>query len=61
MLGLQNPQTYIYNMKKIKEMIESASTKSEAIGMLTTYLIYGNITLEQYNKGRKLITNEFKK
>ena len=61
MLGLQNPQTYIYNMKKIKEMIESASTKSEAIGMLNTYLIYSDITIQQYDKGRKLITNEFKK
>jgi len=48
-------------MKKIKKIIESAPTKSMAMGMLTTYLIYGNITLEQYDKGRKLIINEFKK
>ena len=48
-------------MKKIVEMIESAPTKSMAIGMLNTYLIYSDITKQQYDKGRKLITNEFNK
>lgn len=48
-------------MKKIKEMIESAPSKTMAIGMLNTYLIYSDITIQQYEKGRKLITNEFKK
>ena len=48
-------------MKKIKEMIESAPTKSMAIDMLNTWRTFGNITESQYEKGRKLITNEFKK
>ena len=48
-------------MKKIKEMIESAPSKTIAIGMLNTYLIYNDITIQQYEKGRKLIINEFKK
>jgi len=46
-------------MKKIKNMIESASTKIEAINMLNTWRIFGNITESQYNKGRELITKEF--
>ena len=42
-------------------MIESASTKIEAINMLNTWRIFSNITEEQYNKGRELIIKEFKK
>ena len=61
MLGLQNPLTYIYNMKKIKEMIESAPSKTMARETLNTWIMLGHISQEQYEKGRKLITNEFKK
>lgn len=48
-------------MKKIKNMIESAPTKMDAINMLNTWRTFGNITEEQYNKGRELISEEFKK
>jgi hypothetical protein len=48
-------------MKKIKEMIESAPNKITAIEMLNTWIMIGHINQEQYEKGRKLITNEFKK
>lgn len=47
-------------MKKIKEMIESAPTKSMAMQMLDMHLIYGGISKKEYDKGRKLITKEFK-
>ena len=46
-------------MKKIKHMIETTPTKSMAIDMLNTWRIFGNITESQYEKGRKLITEEF--
>ena len=46
-------------MKKIKHMIETAPTKSMAIDMLNTWRTFGNITESQYEKGRKLITEEF--
>ena len=42
-------------------MIESAPTKSHAINMLDTWRIFGNVTEEQYNKGRELIRKEFTK
>ena len=48
-------------MKKIKEMIESAPTKSMAMDMLNTMRIFGKVSDANYEKGRKLITNEFKK
>jgi hypothetical protein len=48
-------------MKKIKEMIESAPSKTMAREMLNTWRINGHISQEQYEKGRKLITKEFKK
>jgi hypothetical protein len=47
-------------MKKIKKMIESAPSKTMAREMLNTWIIFGHISQEQYEKGRKLITNEFK-
>lgn len=46
-------------IKKIKEMIESAPTKKLAIDMLNTWMTFGNMTEEQYKKGRELITKEF--
>lgn len=46
-------------MKRIKNMIESASTKMEAINMLNTWRLFGNITESQYVKGRELIRREF--
>ena len=42
-------------------MIESAPTKSMAMEMLDIYLIYGDISKKQYDKGKKLITKQFKK
>lgn len=48
-------------MKKIKEMIESASSKMGAIDMLNTWRLFGNITEQQYIKGRELIRSEFSK
>jgi hypothetical protein len=41
-------------------MIESSSTKIEAINILNTLRLFSNITEEQYNKGRELIRKEFK-
>ena len=46
-------------MKEIKEMIESAPTKKDAMEMLNTFKIFGNISEEQYEKGRVLIKKEF--
>lgn len=46
-------------MKKIKNMIKSASTKIEAINMLNTWRLFGNVTESQYTKGRELIRKEF--
>ena len=46
-------------MKIIKEMIETAPTKSMALNMLETYRIFGDITENQYKKGRELIKKEF--
>jgi hypothetical protein len=46
-------------MKKIKLMIESASTKSEALNMLETMRLYGSVKEDQYKKGRDLIRKEF--
>jgi hypothetical protein len=48
-------------MKKIKEMIESAPSKMDAINMLNTWRLFGNITEQQYTKGRELIRSEFAK
>ena len=48
-------------MKQIQNMIESSSTKSEAMNMLNTWRIFGNITGKYYSKGRELINKEFKK
>jgi hypothetical protein len=46
-------------MKRIKEMIETSPTKSMALNMLETYRIFGDITENQYKKGRELIKKEF--
>jgi hypothetical protein len=47
-------------MKKILEIINTAPSKKMAIDALETLRIFGNITEEQYNKGRELIREEFK-
>ena len=46
-------------MKKIKTMVESAFTKSEAINILNTWRLFGSITESQYEKGREIIIQEF--
>ena len=48
-------------MKKIKEMVNTAPTKSMAIEMLNIYRNFGDITEDQYKKGRELIRKEFVK
>jgi hypothetical protein len=48
-------------MKKIKEMIETAFNKKDAMDMLETFRIFGNISNEEYTKGRELIKEEFNK
>lgn len=48
-------------MKKIKEMIESAPTKRDAMSMLETWRIFGNVSDTQYAKARELIRKEFEK
>ena len=47
-------------MKRIKEMIETAPTKLMAIDMLNTWRLFGNVTEQQYTKGRELIRKEFR-
>ena len=49
------------NMKKIKDMIESAPTKRAAMSMLETWRIFGNVSDAQYMKARELIRKEFEK
>ena len=46
-------------MKRIKDMVESAFTKKQAMDMLETWRIFGNLTDKQYQKGRELIRKEF--
>lgn len=46
-------------MKKIKDMIESAPTEKDAMEMLNTFKIFGDISEEQYVKGCELIKKEF--
>jgi uncharacterized membrane protein len=46
-------------MKKIKNMIETAFNKKDAREMLEKYRIFGNITEDEYRKGKKLIKLEF--
>jgi hypothetical protein len=46
-------------MKKIKEMISSAASKREAMQILESLRIYGNVNEMQYKKGRELIRKEF--
>ena len=46
-------------MKKIKNMIETSFSKKDALSMLETYRIYGTITENQYQKGRQLIKKEY--
>jgi hypothetical protein len=44
-------------MKKIKAMIDSAFNKKDAIYMLETLRIFGDISDVEYEKGRKLINH----
>jgi len=46
-------------MKKIKEMVESSFTKKQAMDMLETYQLFGNITEDEYKKGKAMIRKEF--
>ena len=46
-------------MKKIKAMIESASSKKEAMEQLNWMQLYGNLSDANYQKGRELIRKEF--
>ena len=48
-------------MYKIIAMIESAPTKKDAIQILETWRIFGNIIETDYRKGRELIRKEFVK
>jgi len=47
------------DMKRIKEMIETAPTKSTALQMLETHRIFGDITAAQYKKSRESIRKHF--
>ena len=47
-------------MKKIKAMIDSAFNKKDAIYMLETLRIFGDISDVEYEKGRKLINKSYK-
>ena len=48
-------------MEKIKDMIETAFSKKDAIEMLETFKIFSNISEKQYQKGRELIQQELNK
>ena len=47
-------------MKKILEIVNTAPTKKDAMDMLEVLRIFGNITDDEYQKGRELIKEEFK-
>jgi len=51
----------LHSMKRIKEMIETAPTKSMAINMLDSWRLFGTLTEDQYKKGRELIRKNFSK
>jgi hypothetical protein len=46
-------------MKRIKEMIETSPTKRDAMQMLETWRVFGNVTDDQYQKGRAMIRKYF--
>ena len=46
-------------MKRIKDMVESAFNKRDAMEMLDRWKIFGDMTEKQYKKGRELIKKEF--
>lgn len=46
-------------IKRIKDMVESAFTKRQAMDTLETWRIFGDLTDKQYQKGRELIKEEF--
>ena len=48
-------------MKRIKEMIENSPTKWDAMQMLEIWRIFGNVTDDQYQKGRDMIRKYFYK
>jgi hypothetical protein len=47
-------------MKKIKDMIETSFTKTDAINMLNTFRTFGSVSEKQYDKGRVMINKKFK-
>ena len=47
-------------MRKIKKMIEEAPEAAEARAVLDAWQIFGDISEEEYKKGRELIRKEFK-
>ena len=46
-------------MNRIKKMIETAPTKRDAMQMLETWRVFGNVTDDQYQKGRDMIRKYF--
>jgi hypothetical protein len=42
-------------MKKIKEMVDSSFSKRDAMQMLETWRIFGGLSDDLYEKGRKYI------
>ena len=46
-------------MKKIKDMIETSFSKKDAIEMLETFRIFGDVSEKHFQKGRELIRKEF--
>lgn len=46
-------------MKRIKDMVESAFNKKDAMEMLERWRIFGDMTESQYRKGMELIKKEF--
>lgn len=47
-------------MKKILLIVYTSPTKKMAMDALESLRMFGNITENDYQKGRKLITKEFK-
>jgi hypothetical protein len=46
-------------MKKIKQIVETAFNKKDAIDMLETHRMFGNVNGEEYQRGRDMIRKEF--
>tara|TARA_R110000782_G_scaffold116145_1_gene206173 strand:+ start:890 stop:1036 length:147 start_codon:yes stop_codon:yes gene_type:complete len=48
-------------MKKIINMVETSFSKKDAMEMLEAFRIFGNVSENQYQKGKELIRNEYNK